>query len=94
MELLLLAAVLGLVPAFVAQAKGHPFVTWWIFGAVLFIVALPIALVMKPNEDARRQCPACLSWIPREATACSKCTRDVEPVPAVADYPRRPWEGR
>lgn len=35
--------------------KGHSFWTWWIFGALLFIVALPMAIVLKPaGEDTER----------------------------------------
>ena len=95
MTYLLAALVLGLLPAAVAHSKGHPFITWWIFGTVLFLVALPIAVVMRPNEDAQRECPACLSWIPRRATACAKCTRDVPALaPAGSGRPRRPWDDR
>lgn len=49
MEILVLAVILGCIPGAIAQKKGHDFVTWWIFGAALFIVALPASLMLKPR---------------------------------------------
>lgn len=43
--------VLGLIPAFIAKSKGRNFYEWWIFGTALIIVALPAALLIKPDED-------------------------------------------
>lgn len=77
LELLIVAAVIGLLPALVAQRKGHDFVTWWIFGAVLFVVALPWSLLMRPNTMTRRQCPMCRSWVDRQAAVCPQCGRDI-----------------
>jgi hypothetical protein len=82
-ELLLLAGI-GLIPAFIARSKGHSFVGWWIFGALLFIVALIAVLIIKPTPAARlraqgiplaaiRPCPACMSPIPRASSVCSSC---------------------
>ena len=36
-----IAGALGLIPAAIASGKGHSFGAWWLFGAALFIVALP-----------------------------------------------------
>jgi hypothetical protein len=45
----LAAAVwLGLVPAAIARKKGRPFLAWWVYGTLLFIIALPHALLMSP----------------------------------------------
>ncbi len=52
MEILIVAALIGLIPAFVAQKKGHSFGLWWFYGAALFIIALPHALIMKPAEGS------------------------------------------
>jgi hypothetical protein len=52
MEILIIAVLLGLVPAYIAQKKGRSFVGWWIYGALLFIVALPHAIIMDPLPDS------------------------------------------
>jgi hypothetical protein len=53
-ELLILDVLLGLIPAFIARHKGWPFVGWWIYGTVLFVIALPHAIFfLKPHHDAR-----------------------------------------
>jgi len=51
--------IIGLIPAAIAQGKGRSFLGWWLFGALLFIVALPCALIVdalpgsvKANERA------------------------------------------
>ena len=49
MEILVLAVLLGLIPAMVARSKGREFLLWWIYGSLLFIVALPHALLLKPE---------------------------------------------
>ncbi|MEW5872600.1 MAG: cytochrome c biogenesis protein CcdA [Chloroflexota bacterium] len=38
---------LGLIPAFIARSKGRNFFDWWFFGASLFPIALPMALLIK-----------------------------------------------
>lgn len=91
MEILFFAAILGLIPAVIAQHKGRSFVGFWIYGALLFIVALPHALLMKPDvaaleqrqieEGSGRKCPFCAEVIKAEARVCRYCARDVEPVP-------------
>jgi cytochrome c-type biogenesis protein len=52
----LILTLLGLIPGFIAHRKRHNFWTWWIFGATLFIVALPLALILEPAspEPAER----------------------------------------
>lgn len=37
---LVMAAILGLIPACIAKSKGHSFVLWWVYGWMLFIVAI------------------------------------------------------
>lgn len=74
---LAVAAVIGLLPAWVASRKGYGFGKWWLFGALLFIVALPLALFSPQNGETRRQCPHCRVWIDRQATVCRQCGRDV-----------------
>lgn len=98
MGLLVVLALIGLLPAYIASNKGHSFVAWWIFGALLFIVALPMAIIVKPDEAGMaqrsnaRKCPHCAELIKREARVCRYCGRDV--VPVAAETPDRDGSGR
>ncbi len=50
MEFLVLATLIGILPGAIAASKGYNFVVWWFFGAALFIVALPCALMLQPDQ--------------------------------------------
>jgi hypothetical protein len=52
MEILIFTVLLGLLPAYLAQKKGRSFGLWWLYGALLFIVALPHALIMDPLPNS------------------------------------------
>jgi len=47
----LIALVLGLIPGVLAHRKGWPFVAWWIYGTLLFVIALPHSIVLKRNSE-------------------------------------------
>lgn len=49
MEIIVICAIIGCLPAAIAQSKGRSFVAWWIYGALLFIVALPHSLMLKAD---------------------------------------------
>jgi hypothetical protein len=55
MDFLVIAILIGLLPGYLAQKKGRSFVPWWIYGALLFIVALPHALLMKPLPGSKNE---------------------------------------
>jgi hypothetical protein len=88
MEILILAVLIGLIPAAIAQSKGRNFVAWWFYGAMLFIVALPHSLLIKPDvkEIEREQlqtgvsqkCPFCAEIIKAEAVVCRFCGRGIK----------------
>ena len=82
MELLLVLILLGLVTAFIAEKKGRSFGLWWVYGAFLFIVAFPHALLME--SDRVRKCPFCAEVVKKEAVVCRFCSR---PLPAAAPDP-------
>jgi hypothetical protein len=79
---LVVAALLGLIPASIASRKGGSFVGWWFFGALLFIVALPAALMKKDSRYAA--CPYCREAVRTDASVCPHCQREITPPAVVA----------
>ena len=68
------AIVLGLIPAVIAKRKGYPFFGWWVGGALLFIFALPAAILAKRRfPPSMTPCPACGNGVSKEAPACPRC---------------------
>lgn len=51
MSFLVIAALLGLIPAFIAQSKGRSFGGWWLYGFLLFIVAI-IHVLFVPSLNS------------------------------------------
>ena len=47
-KLALVTLAIGWIPALIAKNKGRDFLTWWIYGGALFLIALIHAIVIKP----------------------------------------------
>jgi hypothetical protein len=86
------AVLIGLIPAEIARSKGHNFWAWWLFGAALFIVALPAALLLSRNEEEierrslqtgnHKKCPYCAEIVRAEAVVCKHCGRELTLQPS------------
>lgn len=83
----LIAIVIGLIPAKIAANKGRSFVAWWIYGALVFIIALPHALFLKPiktdaptQQQEKRKCPFCGEMVASNSKFCPFCGKDLTNV--------------
>ena len=90
MEFFILALIMGMIPAYIASAKGKNFLLWWFYGTVLFAFAIIHAIVMKPAEKnliyyGMRYCPHCDKPIKLESTNCHFCNGDVQPLEIAED---------
>lgn len=86
---LVMAAVLALIPMSIASSKGRDAINWWAFGFILWIVALPAAILIKPTKRVEeeealakgdsKKCPQCAELVKREASKCRFCGHEFPP---------------
>ena len=89
MEMVLTAIlwlVLGVIPAFIAQSKGRGFIKWYIYGVLLFIIALIHSIVISKSPEAIKKeqlaqgyidCPYCKEPVKQGAIVCPHCRKDL-----------------
>ena len=87
MEWLILLLLLGFIPANIAARKGYSAFGWYLYGVVLFPVALIHALL---TDDAGRNriCPFCAERIMAAAKVCPHCQREVAGTAIAPPSPR------
>lgn len=66
---LVFASILGCIPGAIAQSKGRDFLPWFIYGFLIFIVALIHSLVLQPKGAAVTAAPARLEVDPADELA-------------------------
>jgi hypothetical protein len=78
--------ILALIPAVIAQSKGRRFGEWYLYGLLLWIVAIIHSLVIKPTTSSQRlrlasegyrTCPFCDEMIRPGAVVCRYCGREL-----------------
>lgn len=74
------AAALAVIPAHLASRKrrtrqDQTFVTYYLFGLIFLVAAIPAAIWWA--KDERRRCPKCAERIRDEATTCPHCHAEI-----------------
>ena len=84
--------LLALIPAFIAKNKGRNFTTWYIYGVLIFIVALIHSLLISSKSEREQklengyfECPFCKELVRKGATVCPHCRRDISKEVTIPD---------
>jgi hypothetical protein len=81
--------LLGLIPSAIAARKGHNAFLWWLYGSLLFIIALPHSLLVTPPVEVEagaeprlhptldpnhKTCPRCGAIVTDSMVLCQSCS--------------------
>lgn len=86
MGLIILWVIMALIVAIIAGSKGRSGFAWFLYGFLIWPIALVHALVASSTPKAgekraaaegRKKCPFCAEMIKAEAKVCPHCQRDL-----------------
>lgn len=86
LEYVILLLCLAFIPAIIANSKGRNFWLWYLYGVLIFIVALVHALCLSKSPQIKEQelknngykeCPFCREMVKEGAIVCPHCRRDL-----------------
>lgn len=67
--------IMGIAVSLVANSKGRDPAIWFIYGALIWPIALVHILVSVPGD--RKQCPYCAELVKIQAKVCPHCRNDL-----------------
>lgn len=88
MSIIIIWVIAGIIVALIANSKGRNGCAWFIYGFLLWPIALVHILVARPNEQVVHQrtlssglmkkCPHCAELVQPDARVCRYCDRDLD----------------